>query len=75
MAQHLTIFEKMRETLPFLVFNSLETKDDPFKSDRPTFTIFEKLRDTISVIVYNSLEGKDDPVNVIANILPFLKKT
>ena len=51
----------MRDSLPFLVFNLLERKDDPCKSDRQHFTLFQKLRDTIPVIVYNSLERKDDP--------------
>ena len=59
-AQYFTLFEKMRGTLPFLVFNSLERKDDPCKSDSQHFTLFETLRDTLPVIVFNSLERKDD---------------
>ena len=46
----------MRDTLPFLVFNSLERNDDPCKSD-----FFEKMRDTLSFLVFKSLESKDDP--------------
>ena len=33
----------MRDTLPFLVFNSLEGKDDPCKNDCPTFYPFYKI--------------------------------
>ena len=51
----------MRDTLPFLVFNSLERKDDPCKSDGPTFYPFWKMRATLPFLVFNSLEGKDDP--------------
>ena len=39
-AQHYTFFEKMRDTFPFLVFNSLERKDYPCKSDSQTFYTF-----------------------------------
>ena len=46
----------MRDTLPFLVFNSLERNDDPCKSD-----FFEKMSDTLPILVFNSLERKDDP--------------
>ena len=35
-AQQVTLFEKKRDTLPFLVFNSLERKNDPCKSEGPT---------------------------------------
>ena len=58
-AQHFTIFEKLRYTLPVIVFNSLERKDDPCKSDSQHFSLFEKLRDTIPVIVskFISLDG------------------
>ena len=41
-AQHFTLLEKMRDTLLFLVFNSLERKDEPCKSDSPTFYPFWK---------------------------------
>ena len=40
LAQHFTPFEKMRDTLPVLVFYSLERKDDPCKSDSQTFYPF-----------------------------------
>ena len=50
-AQHFTLFEKLRDTLPFLVFNSLERKDDPCKSDSQHFTLFEKKRDTLPFLV------------------------
>ena len=39
-AQHFTFVDEMRDTVPFLVFNSLERKDDP--SDNPTFYPFRK---------------------------------
>ena len=39
-AQQVTLFEKNRDTLPFLVFNPLEKKDDHCKSDSPTFYPF-----------------------------------
>ena len=42
-AQHFIFFEKMRVTLHFLVFNSLEGKDDPCKNDCPTFYPFYKI--------------------------------
>ena len=50
----------MRDTFPFLMFNSLEGKDDPVKVIAQQFTYFEKMRD-IPVIVFNSLERKEDP--------------
>ena len=36
-AQNCSFFEKMRDTVPFLLFNSLERKNNPCKSDGPTF--------------------------------------
>ena len=54
----------MRDTLPFLVFYSLESKDDPYKSDSPTFYFFFKNAwhfTLFSVLVFNSLVWKDDP--------------
>ena len=57
-AQHFTLFEKMRDTLPFLVFNSLERKDDPCKSH---ITLFEQMRDTSYFLVFISLKRKDNP--------------
>ena len=58
-AQHFTLLEKMRDTLPFSVFNSLERKEDPCKSYSEHFTLSENFRDTIPVIVskFISLDG------------------
>ena len=36
-ALHFTYVDKMRDTLPFLVLISLERKNEPCKSDSPTF--------------------------------------
>ena len=41
-AQDFTLFEKMRDTLSFILFYSSERKDDSCKSDRPTFYTFWK---------------------------------
>ena len=51
----------MRDTLPFLVFISLERKEDPCKSDCSTFTLFKKFHDALPFLVFKSLERKDDP--------------
>ena len=59
--QQVTLFEKKRDTLPFLVFNSLERNDVPCKSDSQHFTLFEKKRDNLPILVYNSPERKNDP--------------
>ena len=50
--QQVTLFEKKRDTLSFLVFNSLERNDVPCKSDSLTYLPF---------LVFNSLERKVDP--------------
>ena len=47
-ALHFTFVDKMRDTLPFLVFNSLERKNDPCKSDSLHSTLFQKMRNTLS---------------------------
>ena len=60
-AQHCTLLEKMRDTLPFLVFNSLERKDDPCKSDGRTFYPYGQMRETLPFVLFNSLDRKDDP--------------
>ena len=57
--QHFTIFDKTPETLPFIVFNSIEKKDDQYKSDSQHYNFWKK-RDTLPILVYNSLERKDD---------------
>ena len=51
----------MRETLHLLVLNSLEGKEDPCKSDCPTFYNMRKNVWTLPIIVLNSLEREDDP--------------
>ena len=51
----------MRDTLPFLVFNLLERKDDLCKNDSHTFYPVFELRDTLPFIVFNSIERKVDP--------------
>ena len=51
----------MRVTLPIVVFNSLERKDDPCKSDGRTFDPYGQWRDTLPFVVFNSLDRKDDP--------------
>ena len=61
--EHLTLFEKMRDPLPFVVFNSLERKNDPCKSDSPTMYLLEKNRDTLPSIMFTSSERKDEPCN------------
>ena len=60
-AQHFTLLEKMRDTVSFLVFNSLERKDDPCKSDGRTFYPYGQMRDTLPFVLFNSLDRKDDP--------------
>ena len=72
--EHLTIFDKMRDTLPMSVFNSLERKNDPCKSDSPRFYPFRKMRDTLSFLVFYSSERKDDPCKSDrATFYPFWK--
>ena len=64
----------MRETLSFLVLNSLEGKDDPCKSDCPTFYHLWKISCTLPVILLNSLERKDDPCKGDSQHITLLKK-
>ena len=65
----------MLETLPFLVLNLLEGKDDPCKSDCLTFFHFRKNACTLSVIVLNSRERKEDPCNEDSQQITHLNKT
>ena len=65
----------MRETLPFLVLNSLEGKDDPCKSDCPTFYHLWKISCTLPIILLNSLERKDDPCKGDSKHITLFEKT
>ena len=60
-AEYFIVFEKMGDTLPILVFNSLEKKNDPCKSDSPKLYPFWKMRDILPFLVFNTLERKNDP--------------
>ena len=61
-AEHFIIFEKIGDTLTMSVLNSLESKNDPCKSDSPKFYPFcKKMRDPLPFLVFNSLERKNDP--------------
>ena len=63
-----TLVEKMSDTLPLLVFVSLERKDDPVKRGES---------ETFPLSVFMSFERKDDPCKTggggKSSILPLLK--
>ena len=71
----------MSDTLPFVVFISLERKDDPCKTGGESrslfFTPVEKKCDTWPLLMFILLERKDDPCKTggdnRSSILPLLR--
>ena len=77
--EHLTLLEKMRDPLPFVVFNSLERKNDPCKSDSPTMYLFHQRgrKKCVTLFPFQCIiqqKGRTTPVKVIAQDFTFFEK-
>ena len=62
--QHFTLLKKLRDSLPFIVFNSLERKDNPCKSDSQLVSLFEKNETLYCFQCIIHKRGRRTPVKV-----------